>query len=397
MAGPQKRRGKWRIQYFDAYGVRRSETFLKKETAEKVLRDKQTEAEKIKGGLVKPLSDKTFAEAVEEWKKGRPEKRLKDDEGRLRVHILPFFGEYRLPDITQDVLKRFIRHLETKKKIVNKPVYVDGKRTGVKPVELDRALQPMTIKNCLILVAKILSDSGYPQKIKYKVPTSGYAWIANPEDVTKFLAKCTTPWFRIAAALAVYAGLRKGEVCGLRVDAIDFERGLMRIDRSYDGPVKSKHLRWVPLAPALQKLLEPWLASCGDEFVVTMDGERVGEKTNLCSYTRRACARAEVTSVSFHQLRHTAASHLAQRVPLPLVGAVLGHADPKTTARYAHLDTQALARDKRLHLDFGEKPVIVVESVESAEQQADPSSPPSAAAPTVHPSEETRRQGTGSN
>src|SRR5262249_12824438 len=147
-----------------------SETYLKKETAEKVLRDKLAEAEKIKGGIVKPLSDKTFAEAVEEWKKGRPEKRLKDDEGRLRVHILPFLGEYRLPDITQEVLKRFIRHLETKRKIVNKPVYVDGKRTGVKPVELDRKLQPMTIKNCLILVAKILNDSGYAQKIKYKVP-----------------------------------------------------------------------------------------------------------------------------------------------------------------------------------------------------------------------------------
>jgi hypothetical protein len=35
-----------------------------------------------------------------------------------------------------------------------------------------------------------------------------------------------------------------------------------------------------------------------------------------------------------------------------IVGAVLGHADPKTTARYAHVDTASLARDPRLHLTF---------------------------------------------
>lgn len=44
--------------------------------------------------------------------------------------------------------------------------------------------------------------------------------------------------------------------------------------------------------------------------------------------------------------------HLAERVALPIVGAVLGHADPKTTARYAHVDTASLARDPRLHLSF---------------------------------------------
>jgi len=35
-----------------------------------------------------------------------------------------------------------------------------------------------------------------------------------------------------------------------------------------------------------------------------------------------------------------------------MVGAVLGHADPKTTQRYAHHDTAALAKDPRLHLSF---------------------------------------------
>ena len=37
---------------------------------------------------------------------------------------------------------------------------------------------------------------------------------------------------------------------------------------------------------------------------------------------------------------------------LPIVGAVLGHADPKTTQRYLHIDTESLAQDGRLLLSF---------------------------------------------
>lgn len=47
-------------------------------------------------------------------------------------------------------------------------------------------------------------------------------------------------------------------------------------------------------------------------------------------------------------------------MPLPCVGAVLGHADPKTIARYAHLDTESVARDPRLHLTLAAPPGIVV-------------------------------------
>jgi integrase len=49
---------------------------------------------------------------------------------------------------------------------------------------------------------------------------------------------------------------------------------------------------------------------------------------------------------------HTAASHLAQRIPLTSVVAILGHAAPQTTARYAHVNPASLAGDERAHLSF---------------------------------------------
>jgi integrase len=53
--------------------------------------------------------------------------------------------------------------------------------------------------------------------------------------------------------------------------------------------------------------------------------------------------RAGIEGFRFHDLRHTFASHLAMRgVPLEIIGAVLGHKDPKMTKRYAHLSPASL-------------------------------------------------------
>jgi integrase len=253
-------------------------------------------------------------------------------------------GDKLLPEVNADLIQRFIRHLEEKRTA----------RKGEKN-KAGRTLKPATINNVLITLRKMMNDLGYPTRIKYKVPTGDFAWLKTPADVARFLDACGDGWFRMVAELAVYAGLRKGEVAGLVWDAIDHERGMIRVDRSYEGPTKSKHARFVPLAPELARSLKRWRLRRGGgatSTVIVVDGEPMTEKTELARRTRRACKRAGVASIKFHELRATYASHLAERVSLPIVGAVLGHADVKTTARYAHIDTASLARDPRLHLTF---------------------------------------------
>jgi site-specific recombinase XerD len=47
---------------------------------------------------------------------------------------------------------------------------------------------------------------------------------------------------------------------------------------------------------------------------------------------------SKLTDVRIHDLRHSFASHLVSSgVSLPIVGKLLGHTQPQTTARYAHL------------------------------------------------------------
>ena len=59
---------------------------------------------------------------------------------------------------------------------------------------------------------------------------------------------------------------------------------------------------------------------------------------NLEKPWRRIRARAGLEDVRLHDLRHTNASIAAAAgLSLPIIGALLGHSQPQTTARYAHL------------------------------------------------------------
>ena len=61
-----------------------------------------------------------------------------------------------------------------------------------------------------------------------------------------------------------------------------------------------------------------------------------GVTNNVQNSWRAARKDANLEHVRFHDLRHTAATRLAQTMQLALVGQVLGHSDPKTTHRYVN-------------------------------------------------------------
>lgn len=51
--------------------------------------------------------------------------------------------------------------------------------------------------------------------------------------------------------------------------------------------------------------------------------------------------RAGLSQVCLHDLRHTFASHAAMsKETLPMIGRLLGHRNPQSTSRYAHLDDE---------------------------------------------------------
>ena len=60
---------------------------------------------------------------------------------------------------------------------------------------------------------------------------------------------------------------------------------------------------------------------------------------NVSHHWNQVRCKAGLPNVRIHDLRHTFASHAAMnQETLPMIGRLLGHANPRSTARYAHLD-----------------------------------------------------------
>jgi integrase len=151
--------------------------------------------------------------------------------------------------------------------------------------------------------------------------------------------------------LLLLTGARRGEVLGMRWADIDFGTKLWTKPAS---TTKQKADHQVPLsAPTLQLLSEIRAAQTKNrkalgEYVFPGNGDAAP-----VAIVKRAwgsiCKAAGVTGLRIHDLRHSFASQLVSSgASLPLIGALLGHSNPSTTARYAHLfdDPQRAAMEK---------------------------------------------------
>ena len=130
-------------------------------------------------------------------------------------------------------------------------------------------------------------------------------------------------------------GCRRGEALGAEWQHFDLTAGVWTKPSS---SVKSKRRHRVPLSPEAVALLAglPTRATESGPFATLP----------VWTLTRRWFAiRAEagLTDVRLHDLRHSFASLLASSgLSLPVIGALLGHSQPSTTARYSHLLDDAL-------------------------------------------------------
>ena len=168
--------------------------------------------------------------------------------------------------------------------------------------------------------------------------------------------------------VAAFYGLRRGEVLGLKWDAIDFQRGTLTIKRTVtevrlDGKTEiieqesaktKSSLRTLPLVGSfkdyfmeVKQAQEVNKSVCGNCYNYDYDGyvfvDELGERMKpdyLTNYFPTYIQRHGIRKMRFHDLRHSCASLLlANGVPPKQIQEWLGHSDFSTTANiYAHLD-----------------------------------------------------------
>lgn len=135
-----------------------------------------------------------------------------------------------------------------------------------------------------------------------------------------------------AIRFLLYSGMRKGEALTLRWDAVDFTTGLVTLGKTKTG----RSVR--PLAREALAVLSaiPHLSP----YVFPSPNDRGAPRTEIKRTWLRVRLSAGITK-PLHALRHTFGTvALSEGVPLAAVGAMLGHRDPATTARYAKYEGQ---------------------------------------------------------
>lgn len=131
--------------------------------------------------------------------------------------------------------------------------------------------------------------------------------------------------------LLLLTGARRNEIASLKWEFVDFERGALRLPDSKTGA------KIIPLGKPALALLSKLAKRPAGAWVFPAERGK-GHYVGTPSIWRKLKREAKLSDVRLHDLRHGFASvAVADHASLYLIGKVLGHTQPETTQRYAHL------------------------------------------------------------
>ncbi len=263
------------------------------------------------------------------------------DKGYLKKQLLPEFGDVPLNKIKPKHVERWLS-------------------------ELQKDLSPKTCNGALGLLKKMLNDAVRWEFISVN-PIQHVKRLRLPERDLEFLTRVQVNLFLSLIweaesvlyplfATAVFTGLRRGEMKGLKWDCIDFDTGLLTVKRSFcfksgklKDETKSKRIRRVPMNQTLIRILREHRLKTEGEFV--FPGIDFG---HVHRTMKRLTKKAEVPPVTFHGLRHTFASNfMMSGGSIYDLQKMLGHSTIQMTERYSHLSPDHLSGKTEI-LDFGD-------------------------------------------
>jgi site-specific recombinase XerD len=176
--------------------------------------------------------------------------------------------------------------------------------------------------------------------------------LALADEIKRLLAMANSLKTRVLLSLGYGCGLRASEIVRLKVKHIDRAQRIIRIDQS-----KGRKDRNVMLSDEMLGLLRQWwkarrgydthLLPLQERFL--FPGRKPGTPMTTRQLSRLFQKTAEAAGikkgVTLHTLRHSFATHLLQdNTHIITLQALLGHAKPETTAKYAHVATGMIAK-----------------------------------------------------
>jgi len=298
-------------------------------------------------------------------------------ESAVRLYLVPLLGSKRLERLApRDVLGMLARLRElclccARKLDARRPEEVQccsrgrccGRRLSARMIQLVHAVLRNALQNA---VREELVSRNVAKLVQVEGPSYARGKGLDPASARELLATVKDDRLYALYLLALTLGLRKGELLGLRWDAVDLEKGELAVTRSLQringelvsAPPKTRHsCRTIPLPPfavdALRARREQQRREhldCGDEWLdsgyvfTTAVGSPVDPR-NLNRHWYALQKRTGLEGYRFHDLRHSFVSLLLDLGVAPhIVREIAGHSDLQVTLGvYAH----ASAEEKR--------------------------------------------------
>lgn len=268
-----------------------------------------------------------------------------------RVHIRPALGRSLARDVSRsDVVKLHRAVGETRTVTANRVVrllaafYRWAGKEGVVPKDFNPALEIDRFRE--EGRERFLSQAEFARlgEALRTGETVGFAWVLdadkpNRKHVPKKPENQRTkvcPYATAAIRLLLLTGARLREILHLTWDQVDLERGLLFVADSKTGK------KAIVLGADAALVIEG-LPRIGQFVIAGQDPAK--PRSDLNRPWALISKQAGLEGVRLHDLRHSFASIGAgSGLGLPIIGKLLGHADTRTTARYAHLDADPVRR-----------------------------------------------------
>jgi site-specific recombinase XerD len=213
----------------------------------------------------------------------------------------------------------------------------------------ERKLGVRTVGHCTAALRFFFCKTlkrAYPiEEVPYPKAPRRLPIILTREEVLRLIDSASNLFHRAMLITLYSTGMRRAELCRLKVEDIDSTRMLIHIRQGKGGKDRD-----VPLSPKTLETLREywrWMKPKTYLFPGTVNGSRADKPITpkvLWEACREAAQRAGITkAVRPHLLRHSFATHLVEGgADLPTVQALLGHADLKPTSIYLHLSERHL-------------------------------------------------------
>lgn len=282
----------------------------------------------LRRGLLTADTGPTLQEAVDDWVQGAKAGHVKNRSGDpykpsavrgyekdLRLRVLPTLGHLRLREIRHPDLQQLVDQLVA---------------DGTAPATVQGAITPLRAVYRRAITRGLASENP-TRGLELPAVRSKPRRFASPAEAERIVESLTGA-ARALWATGLYAGLRRGELIGLRWEDVDLAEGVIRVRRGWDAidgeiaPKSRKGKRNVPIPAVLRDpLLEHRMTSTSDSVFGT-------------AWTVRQLA-LEVETLSLHDARHTYASlMIAANVNPKALSTFMGHANIGVTYDlYGHL------------------------------------------------------------